>query len=185
MDWEQVEHSENWILFPENLGEYLSLDETSLSQGELYTVITNKAAKGRKGSIVAMIKGVDSEIVTKILKKIPEKQRNNVKEVTLDMAATMQKIATNAFPKAKQVIDRFHVQKLAFEALQEIRIKHRWDAIEQENSEIALAKENNKTYKPDILENGDTLKQLLARSRYLLYKQENKWTPLDFDSLNN
>jgi hypothetical protein len=32
------------------------------------------------------------------------------------------------FPKI-QVTDRFHVQKLALEALQEIRIKHRWEAL--------------------------------------------------------
>ncbi|WP_458250304.1 transposase, partial [Flavobacterium psychrophilum] len=31
------------------------------------------------------------------------------------------------------VTDRFHVQKLATEALQEIRIKYRWQAIDQEN----------------------------------------------------
>ena len=55
-DWDQLPHANDWILFEENLGTYLSLDETALSQGELYTVITNKSAKGRKGALVAMIK---------------------------------------------------------------------------------------------------------------------------------
>ena len=32
-------------------------------------------------------------------------------------------------------------------------------------------------YIPNVLENGDTLKQLLARSRYLLFKSETKWSP--------
>jgi len=31
-----------------------------LSNGELYTIITNKAAKGRKGAVVAMVKGTNS-----------------------------------------------------------------------------------------------------------------------------
>jgi transposase len=31
-------------------------------------------------------------------------------------------------------------------------------------------------YTPKLLSNGDTLKQLLARSRYLLYKSSSKWT---------
>jgi transposase len=39
------------------------------------------------------------------------------------------------------------------------------------------SKEVNKLYEPDILENGDTLNQLLARSRYLLNKSETNWTP--------
>lgn len=47
MSWDQAEHAEDWLLFPENLGEYLSIDETSLSEGELYTILTNKAAKGK------------------------------------------------------------------------------------------------------------------------------------------
>lgn len=31
--WDQLSHAENWLLFPENLGPYLSIDETSLSMG--------------------------------------------------------------------------------------------------------------------------------------------------------
>lgn len=88
----------------------------------------------------------------------------------------MKTIAKKCFPKAIQVTDRFHVQKLALEALQDIRIKHRWDAIDLENENIKEARANDKTYKPEIFENGDTRKQLLARSRYLLYKAPNNWT---------
>lgn len=39
-----------------------------------------------------------------------------------------------------RVIDHFHVQKLAYVALQEIRIAHRWDAINEETSAIENAK---------------------------------------------
>ena len=177
MDWAQREHSQDWILFPENIGEYLSIDETSLSQGELYTIVTNKAAKGKKGALVAMVKGTESDQVIAILNKIPARKRNKVKEVTLDLAPTMERIVRRSFPKANQVSDRFHVQKLASDAVQEIRIKYRWEAIEQENKEIELAKEVKKPFVADVLENGDTLKQLLARSRYLLFKDDAKWTP--------
>ena len=175
--WEQAEHAANWLLFPENLGEYLSIDETSLSQGELYTILTNKAAKGRKGALVAIIKGTESESVIKVLHQIKERERKKVKEVTLDLAPTMARIVKRSFPKAKLVSDRFHVQQLANEAVQEIRIKHRWDAIEQENKEMDLAKETKKPWVAELLENGDTLKQLLARSRYLLFKIEVNWAP--------
>lgn len=98
-------------------------------------------------------------------------------EVTLDMAATMENIARFGFPNARLVTDRFHVQKLAYDALQEMRIHYRWEAIDQENKEIELGKETGQKYIPQILENGDTLKQLLARSRYLLFKSAEKWSP--------
>ncbi|MEQ9576282.1 MAG: transposase [Marinoscillum sp.] len=177
LSWEQREHATNWILFPQNIGTHLSIDETALSQGELYTVITNKAAKGKKGSLVAMIKGTDSEIVNDILKQIPVDARRKVKEVTLDMAASMEKIVRKSFTKADLVTDRFHVQKLAYDAVQEMRIAYRWEAIEQENKEMELARELGKSFVPYRLENGDTEKQLLARSRYLLFKNEHNWTP--------
>ena len=176
MSWGQRSHAKDWILFPENAGTHLSIDETALSQGELYTIVTYKAAKGKKGSLVAMIKGTNSEVVKDILRQLPEEKRNQVIEVTLDMAASMEKIVRGSFRKAQLVTDRFHVQKLVYDAVQEMRISHRWNAIEQENKEIELSKELKKSFIPNKLENGDTEKQLLARSRYLLFKGEDKWT---------
>lgn len=85
-------------------------------------------------------------------------------------------IAKKCFPQALQVIDRFHVQQLATEALQEIRIKYRWEALDAENQALEDAKTSKEPYTPEVLSKGDTRKQLLARSRYLLYKKEDNWT---------
>lgn len=176
--WSQLSHAEKYIVFPENIGPYLTIDETSLSQGELYTVVTNKGANGRKGTLVAMIKGVDSKNINSILRRnIPFKKRRQVKEVTLDMAANMEQIVRKTFSRATLVTDRFHVQKLAYDALQQMRIEYRWQALEQENNEIELSKQVGQTFKPHVLANGDTPKQLLARSRYLLFKRKDNWTP--------
>lgn len=164
------------MLFPENLGTHLSLDETSLSNGELYTILTNKEAKGQKGCLVAMIKGTVSETIIKVLKQIPKEERDKVEEITLDMAPSMNLIVDRCFGKSSKVIDRFHVQKLGFDALQQMRIEHRWDAINEETNEMQNAKDNNQKYVPTQYCNGDTKKQLLARSRYLLFKSPNKWT---------
>lgn len=148
----------------------------ALSQGELYTIITNKNAKGKKGALVAIIAGTKADEVIEHICKIDYQRRLSVKEITLDMANSMKMIARKCFPKAIQVTDRFHVQKLALEALQEIRIKHRWEAMDIENQAIIKAKLENKTHILTLLSNGDSLKQLLARSRYLLYKSREKWT---------
>jgi len=176
-NWNQKEHAKDWVLFPENIGPYLSIDETALTNGELYTIVTNKAGKGRKGTLVAMVEGTGSEKVIAVLNRIKDKARRIVKEITLDMAGSMRKIVRKCFPMATQVIDRFHVQKLAFDALQEMRIAHRWDAINEETNAMENAKLDKKQYVPVVLSNGDTQKQLLARSRYLLFKSGEKWTP--------
>ena len=158
------------------MGTHLSIDEVNLSMGELYTVVTNKAAKGKKGAIVAIIAGTKSEVIIEQLQKIDLKKRNQVVEITLDMANNMKLIAKKSFPKAVQVTDRFHVQKLALEAVQEVRIRFKWTALDQENTAIAEAKLNKKQFVPNEFSNGDTAKQLLTRSRFLLYKSPNKWS---------
>lgn len=169
-------HADQWMIFPNNIGPYLTIDEISLSQGELYTVLTNKLAHGKRGTVVAMIRGTQAESIINVLKKIPDRLRNKVKEVTLDMAPSMVKIISSSFPKAIRVTDRFHVQQLAFDAVQELRIKYRWEAIDEENEKILNARKQDNLYVPEEFSNGDTRKQLLARSRYILFKHKSKWT---------
>ena len=175
-DWDQKEHAEEWMVFEDNIGEQLSIDETALSNGELYTIIENKAAHGGKGTIVAMVKGTKAENVITALEHIDEDKRGMVREVTMDLSDSMRKIVRLSFPNATRVIDRFHVQKLALEAVQEIRIKFRWAAIDADNAARADAKARGEEYNPYTYENGDTRRELLARSRYLLFKSPEKWS---------
>lgn len=99
--------AEEYVLFPENIGTHLSIDETCLSHDELYTIVTNKAFKGRKGSLVAMVKG---------------------------------------------------------------------KAIDAENERIKLEISQKRQYAPKTYENGETRRQLLARSKHLLLIHNSKWT---------
>ncbi len=176
----------------------------SLSQGELYTFVTNKAGKGKKGTMVAVIKGTLSKDIINVLMKLSAEKRLLVKEVTLDMANNMELAARSAFLNAQLVTDRFHVVKLCLEALQHLRTTFRWAEIDKENTAIKIAKDaranyNKKLkeyendpqkreklikttdpskhkYEAEILENGDTPKQLLARSKYILAKKKDSWT---------
>lgn len=67
-----------------------------------------------------------------------------VKEVTMDLSNSMNLIVCRCFPKASRTIDRFHVQKLACDALQEMRIAHRWDAIQEEADTMEEARHSGK-----------------------------------------
>lgn len=175
-DSAEGQHAEQWRVFPQNIGTHLSIDETSLSRGELYTIVTNKEAHGKEHSIVAIVLGTDSDTVLHALRQIKSELRNKVKEITLDLSESMHRICRQAFPRASRVIDRFHVQRLALDAVQEIRIKHRWDAINADTDARENAKLEGRKYDPERLENGDTLKELLARGRYTLFKSPDKWT---------
>ena len=164
------------MIFPENIGEHLSIDEVALSQGELYTFLTNKAGRGKKGTLVASIQGTQSKDIIKVLKMISIELRSGVKEVTLDMARNMEAAVKEVFPNTSLVTDRFHVVKLAMDAVQHVRIKQRWEELDIENEAIEQAKKEGVKYQPPTLDNGDTPKQLLARSRYVLAKKKEQWT---------
>ncbi|WP_159246410.1 transposase [Tenacibaculum maritimum] len=49
--------------------------------------------------------------------------------------------------------------------------------MDKKSRDIEAAKSNDKLYVPETVVNGDILKQLLARSRYLLYKFKSDWIP--------
>lgn len=155
----------------------MSIDEVSLSKGELYTYVTNKEAKGKSGTLVASIKGTLSQDIINALRKMPLQQRMQVKEVTLDMANNMSYAVKMSFPEAMLTTDHFHVIKLGMEALQHIRIKYRWEEMDHENQAIKEAKEKGIKYKAFTLSNEDTPKQLLARCRYIVAKKMGEWTP--------
>ncbi len=174
-EWEYKDTASDLIIFQNNIGPYLSMDETCLSNGEVYTILTNKDAKGRKGALVAMIKGVKSETVIDALKTITTTKRLSVKEITIDLSPTMMLISKKAFPNASIVNDRFHVQKLVYDAISELRVGLRWELIDKENELMKQAKIEGKAYKPATCENGETKRQLLARSRMALMTNSSKW----------
>ena len=175
--WQQLDHAEDYLIYPENITDKLSIDEVSLSKGELYTFVTNKNTNVKnKKSIVAVINGTEAKTIEAVLARIPLEKRNKVKEVSMDMARNMALAVDNSFSNSTKVIDRFHAVKLVIDVLQHIRVKFRWIAIDEENNAIKAAKEKEEKYCPEILSNGDTLKELLVRSRYLLYKYEEDWT---------
>ena len=74
-----------------------------------------------------MVAGTKSEKVCEALDRTDEQK---CEKVTLYLSDSMRKIVRHSFPKAKRVIDRFHVQKLACDAVQQMRIDYRWRAIQ-------------------------------------------------------
>ena len=98
------------------------IDESSLSNGELYTFVTNRDRHTGEGSLVAVVSGTKPEEVIQVLKRTDEEECMKVEEVTIDLFDSMHKTVSVAFPKAQRVTDRFHIQKLACDAVQEIRV---------------------------------------------------------------
>ena len=164
------------LVYPENFGKWMSIDEVALSKGELYTVITNKDAHGKKGALAALIEGTKNEVITEALAQVSVKKRMEVEEITLDFANSMDWICRTNFMNATLTGDRFHIQQIVSEGVQEMRIDLRRKAIDEENELVMEARKKRRVFPLKRFTNGDTKKQLLARSRYLLFKPPNRWT---------
>ena len=118
-----------------NIGPYMSLDETCLSNGEVWTLLTNKDGHGGRGTLAAAFPGTKSdEIITTLIGAMGKTLRRKVKEVTCDLSRSMMLIAAEVFYNAHVVNDRFHVQQLYNEAVDEIRV----DILRQLIAEIML-----------------------------------------------
>ena len=167
-----------YVAYPRNCGKFLSIDETALSRDEVFTIVTNKEAHGGKGTLVAMISGTRSDDIIKVLRKeIPELRRLKVREITCDLSAAMMEAARSSFPYADVVNDRFHVQQLFNEAMDEIRIDIRHQVRRQENDIREFCQEQGQEYCPQKYGNGETMPQILLRSKHALMMAPNKIKP--------
>ncbi len=155
-----------------NIGPYMSIDETCLSNGEVWTFLTNKDGHGGRGTLAAAIPGTKSdEIITILVSAMGRSLRRSVKEVTCDLSPSMMLIAAEVFYNAHVVNDRFHVQQVYNEAVDEIRIDIRRQLIAQDNA-------RDKSEPVPVYSNGETMRQILARSKHTLMMSTNKWTDI-------
>lgn len=162
----------------------LSIDETAFTNGDLYTIISNKDAHGRKGALLAIVSGTKVEDVVAAIQKIHWYLRCKVREVTMDFSEGMRQIVLECFPNATITLDRFHMQQLVSDAMQELRLKHKKEEQKFLNEQRKLFKEQlkekyerslkrrkknkkdkrgrkpirkNKAFVPERLSNGDTI----------------------------
>ena len=169
-EWWMESMCNGFYVNPNNVGPHMSLDETCLSNGEVWTFLTNKDAHGQKGTLAAAVPGTKSDTIIDILANaLGRSVRRRVREITCDLSPSMMLIAGEVFYNANVVNDRFHVQKVYNDAVDEIRIDIRRELIKEENDKPRNAP--SKTYS-----NGETMRQILARSKHTLMMSDNKWT---------
>ena len=151
--------------------ERLSLDEFSREKGKrkFVTVVVDLD----KSSLLEVIDSHKSDEIIEVLKAQPLSVREGVKEVSVDMWGGFPKVIREVFPKAKIVIDRFHVIKLVNKALNKIRLLLELKGLK--NRYLLLKKSQELT--PDEQQE---LKSLLAKSPCLEIAYELKEEIISF-----
>jgi len=155
------------ILEEKNLGAQMAVDEKTIN-GVCYTILSNR----KTSKIALMAATLKTSDLMQLIKLFDIEKRMQVKSLSRDMAPNYDWFGRQAFMNAYHVIDKFHVVKNIVEQLQAIRIRYR----QMELAKRREANQNKQKYPETNLPNGDTILQLLARSRGLLFLLPHQWS---------
>jgi transposase len=169
----------------EHIGKQMAIDEKHID-GQFYTILTN----GITGKVAMMAATVDSSEIGQCLNYFGDSLKQ-VTDITRDLSPTYEKVATTYFSDSTQTADKYHIVQMAIDSTQELRIRHKQEALtaqrkeEKEHRQAYLQYKQKrgtddeklrKKYTPKRLENGETRPEFLSRCNYLLYKKSNQWT---------
>lgn len=175
------------LIKQEHIGEQMAIDEKHID-GQFYTILTN----GQTGKVAMMAATVKSSEIGQCLNYFGDSLKQ-VSTITRDLSPTYENVATTHFSNATQVADKYHIVQQAIESVQELRIRHKQEALSSQRKEEKEHRESyqknkkypelgidteklRKKYTPKRLENGETKPEFLSRCNYLLYKKSHQWT---------
>lgn len=112
----------------------LGLDEIALKKGhkDFITIISDIT----NGKPIAVLKDRSKESLGEFFDGLDKKTKDRIKEVSIDMWGPYFYVIKQHLPKAKVVIDRFHVQSHLNESLTSVRRKIQKDLSEEEKEVI-------------------------------------------------
>jgi transposase len=172
------------IFRQDQMGESMAIDEKHLN-GMFHTVLTNS----KTSKVALFCSSIHPVDLQKCFKKFDELDR--IKFITRDLSSTFKKVANTHFPNAVHIADKFHIIRYAIDAVQSLRIRLKQQALQQQRKEQSRHEQNykdsknpdfigpkmniKKNYKAHRIENGETLPELLTRSRYVCSIHNENW----------
>lgn len=96
---------------------HIGVDELCWADGKFITIVYDHCG----GGVVWMAEGKSKDTLTKFFTALGEEGKKLIQVVTMDMAKAFVQAVKEAVPHAQIVFDRFHVQRLAHDALDDVR----------------------------------------------------------------
>ena len=115
----------------------IGVDEISFRRHHEYVTVVVDHAKRR---VVWTGEGKGADTLKKFFDELGEERSKRITDVTLDMSAAYIAAVRDRAPQATLTFDRFHVQKLANEALDEVRRAEVREAVGEKTSFIKKAR---------------------------------------------
>jgi transposase len=176
------------IYEPENFGKSMAIDEKQIGE-EMHTILSNRET----GKIALMARSMRYTDLEKLLDK-EDLMCRQVETLTRDLSPLYTKVGDELFFNSSGIADKFHIIRLLTEACQAVRVRFRQDLLREKRLKYEAHKKQEKQrkkecidagkeyvsppfqYEEELLSNGETLMEGLARSRYLLFKYPGEWT---------
>ena len=176
------------IFSMENMGENMAIDEKKIGE-EMHTILSNR----QTGKIALLAQSVSAKELINLLPKFNHKGID-VKSITRDLSPSYDWFSRQVFCNSLHIADKFHIIKELLDSCQDVRVRYRQELLtnrrlkyeEFKKQEHKRKQECSKKNQPFIAQkfvykepkaiNGESLFELLARSRYLLYKYPDCWT---------
>jgi transposase len=147
------------IVKPENMGAKMAIDDKQIGK-DVFTILTNQETQ----KIALMVESVKADEL-KASMQLLGNENQKIESISCDMAPSYLKLCRDVWPKATLVIDKFHVIKHVYDAVQELRMEEKKQILQQ----MPKGKQRQKSH-----ELFSEL-ELLQRSRNLLNKQKINW----------
>jgi len=107
----------------------IGVDELSYRRHHEYVTVV---VDHERGAVVWAHQGKDADTLRAFFQELGPERCAMLEAVTLDLSAAYIKAVTEASPKARLIFDRFHVQRLAHDALDTVR-RQQWRAADTDD----------------------------------------------------
>jgi transposase len=97
---------------------YVGIDEKSFLTGHKYVSVLHN---NETGKVIDVVEGRTEESSKELLNKLPEKQRESIEAVTMDMWPAYIKSTNEILPNADIVHDKFHIKGYLNKAVDSVR----------------------------------------------------------------
>lgn len=155
-----------YVFKPENIGSKMSIDDKAIGH-EGFSILSN----GETGKIAMMIESCKSVEVSQAISLFGT-DLNKIESISCDMAAGYLNVCAQELPRAKVVIDKFHVIQYVYDAVLDVRTRIKKDL----SGQLSKGKEKTEQDK-EILKKMDVLKHC----RYRLTQSPEKWSEAGID----
>lgn len=110
---------------------FIGVDELSYRRHHEYVTVV---VDHERGAVVWAREGKDTATLRAFFEELGNERCAKLEAVTLDLSAAYIKAVTEASPQARQIFDRFHVQRLAHDALDQVR-RQQWRAADADDKQ--------------------------------------------------